>query len=243
MTAETIVWISGATEGLGSGLARTVPWPGARVINLSRRPHPELETVVFDLARPETWDAVGESFRRELSGFAGKRAVFIHNAVMRSQTAFVGEIDRAQYLAEQMANATAPQILGDMFLSAVQPGYESGLVLISSSAARSPVEGHASYCAAKAAVEMWVRTVRRELKRRGRETWVVAVRPGFVDSPTTRHQATVDPRDYPVGERMARQLESGEGVMSPDEAGAGVWAMLPPAGDDSILMQGEMVRA
>jgi len=243
MSEETIVWISGATEGLGSGLARTVPWPGARVINLSRRPHPELETVVFDLARPETWDAVGESFRRELEGFSGKRAVFIHNAVLRSQTAFVGEIDRAAYMAEQMANAVAPQVLGDMFLGAVKPGYESGLVLISSSAARVPVEGHASYCAAKAAVEMWVRTVRRELKRRGRETWLVAVRPGFVDSPTTRYQATVDPRDYPVGASMAQQFETGQGVMSPDEAGAGIWAMLPPTGADSILMQGEMVSA
>lgn len=35
--SDTIVWISGATEGVGLGLARTVPYPGARVINLSRR--------------------------------------------------------------------------------------------------------------------------------------------------------------------------------------------------------------
>lgn len=240
---DTIVWISGATEGLGSGLARTVPWPGARVINLSRRPHPFLETVIFDLAKPETWDRVAESFRRELAGFSGKRAIFIHNAVLRSQTAFVGETDPALYMAEQLANTVAPQMLGDMFLRAVQPGYESGLVLISSAAARSPFEGHASYCAAKAAVEMWVRTVRRELRRRGRKTWVVAVRPGFVDSPTTRHQATVNARDYPVGEQMARQFRTGEGVMSPDEAGAGIWAMLPPTEDCSILMQGQMVDA
>ena len=53
MSDDTIVWISGATEGIGKGLADNVPWPDARVINLSRRQHPELETVTFDLARPE----------------------------------------------------------------------------------------------------------------------------------------------------------------------------------------------
>ena len=237
---DTIVWISGATEGLGSGLARTVPYPGARVINLSRRPHAELETVMFDLTEPDTWPAVAESFARELFGFRGKRAIFIHNAVLRSQAAFVGDIDQKTSMRELLANGTAPQILGDMFLRAVGQSYESGLVLISSAAARSPFEGHASYCAAKAAVEMWCRTVRRELKRRGRRTWVVAIRPGFVDSPTTRHEATLSAHDYPIGEQMARQLATGNGVMSPEEAGAGIWAMLPP-NDSSILVQGEMV--
>ena len=38
---STIVWISGATEGLGLGLAGTCPYPGARIINLSRRRHPQ----------------------------------------------------------------------------------------------------------------------------------------------------------------------------------------------------------
>jgi benzil reductase ((S)-benzoin forming) len=240
--SDTVVWISGATEGLGGGLARMVPYPGARVINLSRRPHPALETITFDLTAPETWAAVGESFRRELRDFRGKRAIFIHSAVCRSQAAFVGDVDQDVYMRELLANGTAPQILGDMFLRAVGPGYESGLVLISSAAARSPFEGHASYCAAKAGVEMWVRVVRRELERRGRDTWVVAIRPGFVDSPTTRHEATLSAHDYPVGEQMARQFASGEGVMSPDEAGAGIWAMLPPTQNTSILMQGAMVH-
>jgi NAD(P)-dependent dehydrogenase (short-subunit alcohol dehydrogenase family) len=239
---DTIVWISGATEGLGSGLARNVPYPGARVINLSRRPHPQLETIIFDLAMPETWAAVEESFRRELRDFRGKRAIFIHNAVCRSQAGFVGDIDHVTIMRELLANSTAPQILGEMFLRTLRPGYESGLVLISSAAARSPFEGHASYCAAKASVEMWVRVVRREPKRRSRDTWVVAIRPGFVDSPTTRYEATLSAYDYPVGVQMARQFASGEGVMSPDEAGAGIWAMLPPTGDSSILIQGAMVE-
>ena len=50
-----------ATEGLGAGLAMTVPYPGARIINLSRRQHPAIETVIFDLTRPETYGAVADA--------------------------------------------------------------------------------------------------------------------------------------------------------------------------------------
>lgn len=239
--SDTLVWISGATEGLGAGLARTVPYADARVINLSRRRHPDFETVHFDLTRPGTYESVRASMARELSGFKGQRAFFIHNAYYPGQIGFVSEVDPLEYAKGIQANAAAPLILGDLFLRAVQPGYESGLVLMSSAAARHPFLGNASYCAAKAGVEMWVRVVKRELKRRGRDTWVVAVRPGFVDTPTTRLGARQAPADFPVATQMQQQFASGQGVMTPDEAGRAIWAALPPKNNESLLLFGEMV--
>ena len=241
MTARTLLWISGATQGLGLGLARMQPFGDARVFNLSRRTHPEFATVVFDLTRPETYAAVQSSFERELSGFAGERAIFVHNAYYPARAGFVGEADAEEQARALQANAVAPLILGEMFLRAARPGYESGLVLMSSAAARHPFAGNAGYCAAKAGVEMWVRTVKRELKARGRETWVVAVRPGFVDTPTTRSIATLTAKDYPVAPQMARQFETGQGVLAPDDAARDIWAALPPKADESVLLFGEMV--
>jgi NAD(P)-dependent dehydrogenase (short-subunit alcohol dehydrogenase family) len=239
--SDTIVWVSGATEGVGLGLARTVPYSGARVINLSRRQHPDFETIRFDLTRPDTYQAVRESFEKELAGFKGKRAIFFHNAFYPGRIGFVSEVDAAEYTKCIQANAVAPLILGDMFLRTVKAGYESGLILMSSAAARHPFLGNANYCAAKAGVEMWVRVVKRELKSRGRNTWVVAVRPGFVDTPNTRFAAVQDPADYPVSTQIKLQLESREGVMTPEEAGRGIWASLPPKNDESLLLFGEMV--
>lgn len=238
---DTVVWISGATQGVGLGLARTVPWPGARVINLSRRRHPDFPTIEFDLTRPETYAAVQRSFEQELAGFAGRRAIFIHNAYDPRPIGFVGDLPPEEYAAGIQANAVAPLILGEMFLRAVKPGYESGLVLMSSAAARHPFLGNACYCAAKAGVEMWVRVVKRELKERGRDTWVVAVRPGFVDSPSTRTQAQLPAHEYPVATQMARQFETRQGVLSPEEAGRAIWAGLPPKNQESVLLFGEMV--
>ena len=239
---KTIVWISGATEGLGWGLARTVPYPDARIINLSRRQHPDFETVIFDLTQPETYAAVQRHFESELRAFRGERAVFIHNAYYPAMPGFVTEIDAVEYAKTVQGNGAAPLILGEMFLRAVRPDYESGLVLMSSAAARHPFEGQATYCAAKAGVEMWVRVVRRELKRRGRNTWVVAVRPGFVDTPTTRRGAALPVDVFPVGPQMRRQLETREGVLSPEEAGRDIWAGLTANRDKSLLLFGEMVQ-
>jgi benzil reductase ((S)-benzoin forming) len=243
---DTIVWISGATEGLGEGLAAAVPHENARIINLSRRQHPTLETIRFDLTDPTSWDAVGDHFKETLANFTGKRAIFIHNAFYRGQPGFAGLVDQDIYRKEIIANGMAPMVLGDMFLRAVHPDnvgstIETGLALISSAGARSPFEGHSAYCASKAGVEMWVRVVRRELKRRDLSTWVVAIRPGFIDSPTTRAEAKLSADVYPLGPQIAAQLESGQGVMTPLEGGRGIWAMLPPQTDESVLMQGEMV--
>jgi benzil reductase ((S)-benzoin forming) len=204
--------------------------------------HPDFETVQFDLTDPSTYPTVQRHWREELCKFRGERAIFFHNAYYPTVPAFVGESDPIEYGKSLQANAVAPLILGDMFLRAVEPHYESGLVLMSSAAARHPFEGNSAYCAAKAGVEMWVRTVRRELKRRGRKTWVVAVRPGFVDTPTTRMAAAQPVENYPVAPQMRRQFETGERLLTPEQAGRDIWAALPPPRDTSLLLFGEMVR-
>ena len=235
--ADSLVWISGATTGLGSGLARTCPYPDARIINLSRSPHPGLENVCFDLADPATWGAVRDSFTRELCTFRGTRAIFIHNAFARAEPGFAGEVDEGDYYREVIGNAAAPLVLADWFIRAVGPGYESGLVLMSSAAARMPFEGRSVYCAAKAAAEQWVRVVRRERARRGAGPWVVAVRPGFVDSPSVRQQADLDPGVYPSAPALRQGLADGE-ALHPDDAARAIWAALPPPADTSVLLFG-----
>ena len=80
--SESIVWITGATSGIGEALARTCPWPDTRIISISRREHPEHETVLFDLTDMDSWDAVGDHLTEVLATFRGERAVFIHNALV-----------------------------------------------------------------------------------------------------------------------------------------------------------------
>jgi benzil reductase ((S)-benzoin forming) len=213
----------------------------ARIINLSRRRHPDYESVQFDLTKPSTWEAVRAHFVKELQSFKGKRAIFIHNAYMGGTQGYVGEVDPGPYQKAITANVVAPLVLGDAFVRACQPDYESGLVLITSAAARVPWEGDSIYCAAKAAAEHWVRVVRRERQRRAKGPWVVAVRPGFVDTPAVRAAiANPDPNRWPLGPFVKRDYEAGK-AMDIDTAARNIWAALPPDPSQSVLLFGEMV--
>lgn len=241
----TMVWITGATQGIGQALARTVPHPGARIINVSRRVHPDIETVVADLTNPESWDEVSRHLADEMAAFHGERAIFIHNANYPGSAGFVGELDPSDYRHQVLANSAASLVLGDAFVRACRPGYESGLVMISSGAAESPVQGRAAYGAAKAGMEQWVRTVRAERTARGFGPWAVAIRPGFVVTDSLRAKyvdSAQDPGAFPGGAALARAIADGRG-QSPEECARSIWALLPPEPDGkAVLSIGEWIE-
>lgn len=244
--ARTVVWVTGATSGIGASLAATVPFEATKVFSLSRRPHPDFETVHLELTDRDTWHRAGDHVAEVMAAFRGERAIFVHNAYFHVPPAFAGEGDAAAHEAEAIANVVAPLVLGDLFLRAVAPavdaGVDAGLVQISSAAARLAYEGMAIYGAAKAAMEQWVRSVRLERARRGRGPWVVAVRPGFVDTPTLRASTEYPPDDYPTAPASAAALAAGR-ALDADAAAREIWAALPPAGDRAVLWFGKAVQA
>jgi len=244
-TIETIVWITGATQGIGAALALAVPYPEARVINISRRLHPSLETVIADLAEPESWDRVARHVQDQLASFEGERAVFIHNANMPGD-GFVGEMDPHLYRRLVLANAAASLIVGDAFIRACPPDLDAGLVMISSASAKFAMQGAAVYGAAKAGMEQWVRAVRAERKRRGAGPWVVAIRPGFVvtDEMRTSYATMTEDRleGNPGAAAVQEAIASGRGS-SPDEVAQQIWSLLPPDPDGrTVLFLGEFIE-
>ena len=144
-SADTIVWITGATRGIGEALARTVPYENARVINISRTTNPATENVHADIADPAGWDAIERHLASELAGFAGRRAVFVHNAFVPTPVGFVGEVDPEGYRQLVLGTAAAPLVVGEAFLRHLPDGVEGGLVMVSSAAARVPFAGSAVY--------------------------------------------------------------------------------------------------
>jgi benzil reductase ((S)-benzoin forming) len=242
---DTLVWISGATGGIGEGLARTCPHPGAEIVNLARRAAPGLVNVRLDLTDPSTWDGVADDFARRLAGFGGRRVLFVHNAFHYVDRSFAGEGDPILQQAEVTANVMAPLVLGDRFLRAAAPaverGVEVGLVQMSSAAAELAYPGLAVYAAAKAAVEQWVRVVRAERAQRDRGPWVVALRPGFVDTPAARRDAVQPVGSYPSAPSVAEALATRAGIVDAETAGRAIWAALPP-GDVAVIDFGAVLH-
>jgi NAD(P)-dependent dehydrogenase (short-subunit alcohol dehydrogenase family) len=167
-TGECLVWVTGASQGIGQALVETVPWPGARVIGVSRSPGPAPVHLAADLSGAAGWDLLEDSFRRELAGFSGGRVVLVHAAGAIGPIGFAGETDPRQYRASVLLNAAAPLIAADAFLRAGRHlGCRRQLILMSSGAAQRAYPGVAAYGAAKAAVEQWVRAAGKEQARRG----------------------------------------------------------------------------
>src|SRR5579864_1087367 len=222
----SIVWITGATQGIGAALARLVPYTDARVISISRRQHPELETIQADLTDPASWDRVIDHVDSELASFDGERAIFINNAYYSAGIGFAGMIDSQEQRKQVYANVAAALVLGDAFIRACDPRFESGLVMISSATARYAMEAHAVYGAGKAAMEQWVRAVRAERKRLGKGPWVIAIRPGVVVTETYWEKEAAG-EDYPGRAAVKAAVEAGQ-YLTPDDSARQIWGLLPP---------------
>lgn len=226
-----LVWITGASSGIGAALAASVPLNGARVIDVSRSGGtPGAEHLPADLADPSSWAAVAEHLLARLAIPGVDRAVFVHSAGTLDPIGFAGAVDTGAYTRNVLLNAAAPQALGHAFLRAVAD-FEgrAHLWLLSSGAARTPYPGWSSYGAAKAGVDQWVRAVGEEQKARAEEgrpsCQVLAVAPGAVATPMQERIRATDPVDFPSVGKFAGLHERGE-LRSPKETATALWKLL-----------------
>jgi benzil reductase ((S)-benzoin forming) len=234
--APDLVLITGGSSGIGRAMAESVPFENARVIDISRRGGAGVEHFAADLADPASWSAVAELFERELAGFEGERAVFVHSAGTLDPIGFSGEVDAAAYTRQVLLNAAAPQVLGAAFLRAARATAAACTVLmISSGAAHSHYEGWSAYCAGKAAVDHWVRTAGAEQARRGGRCRVLAVAPGIVESAMQEEIRRSAPEQFPDVERF-RLLHREGALRKPEEAARDLWELLQRDVENGVVL-------
>ncbi|TWD80362.1 NAD(P)-dependent dehydrogenase (short-subunit alcohol dehydrogenase family) [Kribbella amoyensis] len=222
---KSLVWISGASAGIGAALAAAIPAEDTRIIGISRRPTPagsSVEHFAADLADPAEWARVERHFGEALAGFAGERVVFVHNAGTIVPIGPADQVDSAEYARAILLNSAAPQVLGAAFLRATAGlDCEKHLILLSSGAAKNPYPGWSAYNGGKAAVEQWVRTVGAEPNG----CRVLSVAPGVVDTAMQAEIRKVDERAFPAVERF-RDLDRSGRLVSPGQAARGLWSLL-----------------
>jgi benzil reductase ((S)-benzoin forming) len=224
--SDTLIWISGASSGIGKALADNVPWDGARIIDISRRGAPGVEHVEADLSDPASWLTVADSFQRELDGFSGERVVFVHAAGSVQPIGFAGEVDTGEYTRNVLLNSAAGQVLGHAFLAAVKDlEAQRYLVMLSPGASSLVGAGWSSYGAGKAGLDQWVRDVGAEQDQRG-GVQVLAVAPGVVETDMQQQIRETNPEDFPKRDKFVGLHESGQ-LRDPDEVARQLWALLP----------------
>ncbi len=233
--ASSLIWITGASSGIGAALAGTVPWEDARVIGVSRGAPAVGEHLHADLADPASWAGVGEAIRDELAGFDGDRVVFVHAAATVEPVGFAGEVDTAAYQANVVLNSAAPQVLGHLFLAAAKDlQVERHLVMITSGAAKSVYAGWTSYGAGKAAVDQWVRNAGAEQEVRG-GVRLLSVAPGSVATDMQARLRQTDEDDFPKRQKFLDLHEEGK-LTDPEDVARDIWALLERGLDNGSVV-------
>jgi short-subunit dehydrogenase len=188
---DKVVLITGASSGIGAGLAQELGTRGARLGLIARRSD-VLEKLVGEvvskggkaLALPadvrdaESVQAAADRLRQEF----GRIDVLIANAGIGATT------DAAQLNPGEVANVVNVNVIGAAnSVAAVVPDMiargAGHLVVISSLAAYRGLPKSAAYCASKAGVSAFFESLRLDLEPRGVD--VTIIHPGFIKTPLT----------------------------------------------------------
>ncbi|MCA1574468.1 MAG: SDR family NAD(P)-dependent oxidoreductase [Acidobacteria bacterium] len=188
---EKVVMVTGASSGIGRGVAVELSRRGAKLGLVARRTE-MLQEIVSEfesrggkaLAVPgDVQDALAvraaaDRFREQL----GHIDVLIANAGIGSTN------DSAELRASEVAGVINVNVIGAAnSVAAVVPEMvargRGQLVVISSLAAYRGLPKSAAYCASKAAVSAFFESLRLDLQPRGIE--VTIIHPGFIKTPLT----------------------------------------------------------
>ncbi|ATZ62728.1 SDR family NAD(P)-dependent oxidoreductase [Acinetobacter bereziniae] len=180
-----VVWITGASSGIGKALAAECALQGAQVI-LSARRLEELEKVRVSLLHPDhhlsvAMDITDEAQVRhayeQVLDQKGRIDLLINNAGL-SQRALITETSMQTERAIMEIDYFSQVFLTKLVLPTFIAQKSGRIAYISSVAGLLGTQYRATYSAAKAAIHMWANSLRAEVAHDGVKVSVIF--PGFV---------------------------------------------------------------
>ncbi len=215
--ALLVAVVTGASRGLGAGLAEAFAAEGIR-LGLCARTRPPAPQAANDAFREavDVTDAAGlDAFAHSVAGRFGRIDLWINNAGVLEP---IGPLVGADPVA--LRHNITVNVLGVLHGSATfarhvrsRPG-RGVLINIVSGAATHPYQGWTAYCAAKAAVAMATEVIAREERDRGLLSFALA--PGAVDTDMQTLVRKAGPDEFPEVDRFRRLYAEGR-LRSPSE--------------------------
>ena len=188
-----LVFITGASSGIGQALALRYAQAGYRLALVARRTtelHAWAQAQGWDSARCAVYHAdVADINSIVAAGEACRAQQGVPDVVIANAGISVGMDTAEREDLDVLANTLATNNTGlaatfHPFVAAMVARGSGTLVGIASVAAIRGLPGHGAYCASKAAVAAYCESLRGELRPSG--VRVVTLLPGYVDTPLTR---------------------------------------------------------
>ena len=206
--------ITGASRGIGAGIARLAHAEGLNVA-LCSRGEPALRddgdrvlAVRADVTDPAAMDDLAQ---RAVARFGGID-LWINNAGVLAPIGMLRELDSAEVKAHLEINVLGVFHGTRAFARHVRTSGRGGVLInISSGAARHGFAGWSAYCASKAAVDLMTESVAIEEKDAGLRAHAVA--PGIIDTAMQELIRGQREEDFPDVERF-RQMKRDDAFSS-----------------------------
>ena len=176
-----IAYITGTSSGIGKAIALKLLKEGHQVIGLSRScsiTEVNYSHVSIDLS---DLNAVVK-FEFDSNNFDD--IILINNAGVIGPIKPIGHHVEQEIIKVNTVNVIAPQILANKFINKYSHSNQNyQLINISSGAGKHPIDAWSTYCASKAAIDLFSETIALELSERGHNNWnVFSIAPGVVDT-------------------------------------------------------------
>lgn len=209
-----IAFITGISSGIGNALAHALLKAGFTVYGLGRSNtinESNYHFIPLDLRKVE---AVA---RFNFPQIQAQSYLLINNAGMIGEILPVGELSSDHFFDVMQVNAVAPQVLINTFIQTFsRQQVPLHVVNISSGAARRPIDAWASYCASKAALDLFAETVKAEMHARHKTLFAIhAIAPGVVDTPMQSRIRAASPEKFLESKRF-QDLKSNQELITPE---------------------------
>jgi len=195
--AGRIAVVTGASRGLGAGLARAFATEGLR-LGLCARSAPVLpdgpDVVAAEL---DVTDAEAlEAFAADVAARLGPIDLWINNAGVLAPITPLRNADPSELARNVDVNLTGVLLGSRAYVRHLHATGRPGvLVNVSSGAARKPYAGWSAYCAGKAAVDHMTRCIDEEERANGLRAYSVA--PGVIDTQMQAEIRASSEDDFP----------------------------------------------
>ena len=238
--------LTGASRGMGLAMAQQLLQPGNTLLCIARRENAALarqaaqagcalEQWPLDLAHSsEAAQRLQQWLARP--GRQHASASLINNAGVIPAIAPLSELSPGDIAHALRVDLEAPMALTAAFLAATAGWRVPRKVLnISSGLGRRPMASQATYCAAKAGMDLYTRCVALEEALKPDGAKLSAVAPGVIDTDMQVQLRDADPAAFPDRERFV-QLKSGAQLSSPEAAATRLLAYLarPDFGSEPV---------
>ncbi|KAK4403798.1 Dehydrogenase/reductase SDR family member 7 [Sesamum angolense] len=205
---DKVIWITGASRGIGEVLAKQLAQLGAKLI-ISARNEVELQRVkkqltgkhapdeVMILPLDLTWgeEYLGEAVQKAESFFGGAGVDYMfHNAAFERPKSMALDVPEESLKATFDVNVLGPISLTKLLLPHMLKRGRGHFVVMSSAAGKAPAPGQAVYSASKFAVNGYFHTLRSELCRRGIKVTIVCPGPVKTSASTSEQKGSGEKR-------------------------------------------------